>query len=68
MTEPELKPKLCPFCGGKARIRKDRLSYYVVCSKCGSRGARSVIKQWHDNKYIAQVNAIKAWNRRINNA
>lgn len=62
----ELKP--CPFCGGKAKLRKEGSSYYVSCSKCGARGTRSLVKKWHSVVYIAQGNAIEAWNNRVNTA
>ena len=58
----ELKP--CPFCGGKARIRKVGEGYRVVCSECGSSGMRVTIKEWHSTKYIAQGQAKDAWNER----
>lgn len=59
----ELKP--CPFCGGKAKIRKaGKDGYCVVCSECGARGERVVVKEWHDTKYIAQQQAKNAWNTR----
>ncbi len=64
MTD-KLKP--CPFCNGKARVRKVGNGYVVMCSSCGSRGQRVVIKEWHYNKFIAQGQAIDKWNRRADN-
>lgn len=61
----ELKP--CPFCGGKARIRKWKRDGYVVrCKDCGAQGTPFYICEWHDTKYIAQGKAAEAWNRREN--
>lgn len=62
----ELKP--CPFCGCKDRrvgIRKwGNRGYRVVCGACGAVGTYSPVKPWHDTKFIAQGEAIAAWNRR----
>ena len=62
--EIELKP--CPFCGGKARIRKVcKLVYAVRCADCGATGTSFGVKPWHSTKFIAQGHAIKAWERRV---
>jgi Lar family restriction alleviation protein len=59
----ELKP--CPFCGGKARIRKlQKLVYAVRCTDCGATSTSFGVKPWHDTVFIAQGQAIEAWNRR----
>ena len=39
-------------------------AYVVRCKECGAQTARSFIKDWHRNNYIAQGNAAEAWNRR----
>jgi hypothetical protein len=49
---PELKP--CPFCGGEADI----LTCFVMCLRCGSRGA---IRGEEESRL---VDPIEAWNRR----
>ena len=60
--------KRCPFCGcndRKVGIRRmGNKGYSVVCGKCGGKGPYITIKDWHDNKMIAQNQAIKAWNER----
>ena len=62
----ELKP--CPFCGGEAYIDNNRyevrnktllgITYFVRCSKC----------QVESFEYHSKADAVKAWNRRANNA
>lgn len=68
------KVNTCPFCGcsdrGDRRVRIRRQGnrgYRVVCGCCGASGPYVAIKVWHDNKYIAQGQAISLWNRRTNN-
>jgi len=56
--------KQCPFCNGTARVRKIGNGYAVMCSSCGARGRRVIIKEWHDHKFIAQGQAVNAWNER----
>lgn len=53
----ELKP--CPFCGHKAKVEDCGLIrlYFVKCTHCG-------INQ--DHLYAQKCDAIKAWNRRVN--
>lgn len=54
----ELKP--CPFCGGKAEIKKDEGQYVnIKCTQCPCDMGR----YW----FTRQTDAIKAWNRRFNN-
>lgn len=53
----ELKP--CPFCGGKAEIRRDHeleRMYVVVCTNCPT----DVGRMW----FWKKQDAINAWNRR----
>ena len=58
----------CPFCGNNDRRvgirRMGNKGYKVICGKCGSSGPYVAIKDWHDNKMIAQGQAIDAWNNR----
>ena len=60
MSKLELKP--CPFCGGKAEIRKYHHyglgdEYWVVCTSCGVHTPGGI-----DNKEHIEV---KIWNRRV---
>lgn len=58
----------CPFCGNNDRRvgirRMGNKGYKVICGKCGASGSYVAIKDWHDNKMIAQGQAIKLWNTR----
>ena len=45
--------------------RMGNKGYSVVCGNCGGKGPYVAIKDWHDNKMIAQSQAIEAWNRRV---
>ena len=55
----------CPFCGCKeANTRRFGNGYRGCCSKCGARGPFRRIQKWHDNKFIAQEQARRAWNER----
>ena len=66
----ELKP--CPFCGGEAKVTKDRdcwghgefvLKVYVMCKSCHSQGKPIYDRDvWPENQM--EVEAIEAWNRR----
>lgn len=59
------KLKLCPFCGGTARIlRLKGGSYCAACSGCGARSRSFYVQPWHDNKSVAQCQAAKLWNTR----
>lgn len=73
MEHNELKP--CPFCGGKAVIRKyDELVghgmvdtyYFAKCKSCKMRGRKFGILEAHtvDDRI---KKAINAWNRRAEN-
>lgn len=66
MAEVKLKP--CPFCGSEKKVgirRMGNKGYSVVCANCGGKGPYITIKEWHDNKMIAQGQAIQTWNRRV---
>lgn len=63
----KLKP--CPFCGGTAYLGgehedSDMTGYYVECTKC------DVIMGgmcWNGGSFSTKEEAIKAWNRRVDN-
>lgn len=65
----QLKP--CPFCGCSDRRlgirRQGNKGYRVVCGGCGASGTYVTIKEWHETKFVAQGQAVKAWNRRSEN-
>ncbi len=61
----EIKLKPCPFCGERGRVRKTKMGYRIVCAECGAASHCAVIQQWHDNKFVAQCQAAKAWNERV---
>lgn len=67
MAESKLKP--CPFCGchdRKVGIRRmGNKGYRVICGNCGGGGSYVTIKEWHNDKTIAQSQAIALWNKRI---
>ena len=57
----------CPFCGGKARLKKHRKienTWYVQCHDCGIRTPNSIqlpYEAWQD----ARDCPIVLWNRRV---
>lgn len=61
----ELKP--CPFCGGKAELKKreygDNTGFaYVLCKDCGNK-----TQEFDKSLDLCAVDeAIKSWNRRAN--
>lgn len=61
----ELKP--CPFCGGKAELKKEtvwtRTEVYVKCTECWAM-TKSVMA---DAEYCANDKAAEMWNRRAEN-
>lgn len=65
ISVPELELMVCPFCGGKAEIRraviKGEITYHVSCAstKCQCSVQACAIG------YTAET-AVKAWNRRAN--
>lgn len=78
MREKELKP--CPFCGGKAILTDGKPKTFgtfealVICKDCSASvvGVSSInfsTRKFEENGYdIAREQAIKAWNRRVDNA
>ena len=77
MKETELKP--CPFCGGRAEIKRGKIyldDYVQVhCTKCGASIPKTLIDHlaYICGKYVrfSEENAIKKttndWNRRADN-
>ena len=55
-SEIHIKP--CPFCGGKAEVKKchHKKNYYVVCGDCGAETSRD---------YLFNISAANAWNTRL---
>ena len=57
MTTTKLKP--CPFCGGEAQLRSQKIykgeSFWVFCRKCFST---------QEPYHLTAADAIAAWNRR----
>ena len=67
----ELKP--CPFCGGKAKLRKQNRTIvehqtqrncYVYCTECDGRGKRYLEGNTQEDHIIARQLAVESWNRR----
>lgn len=67
MTE-ELKN--CPFCGGKAELKRSSLTctfydVYIDCFDCKSSSPRFSVDEYDDKTKIkAKEDAMKAWNTR----
>ena len=54
----------CPFCGGEAEVCTDENGeYYVSCTECFTL-VGYCIDTWAE--YEIEDEAIKAWNRRVN--
>lgn len=47
-------------------MRKLKNGYRIVCEECGGSSHYTFIQPWHDNKFVAQCQAAKAWNSRFN--
>ena len=61
----------CPFCGGKAKIRKHQIEsyegkffYQVRCTKCQTVRANSLFDTIYSSEEEAIEKAIKCWNTR----
>ena len=59
------KIKLCPFCAGYAKIRKDDNAYFVKCNDCGASG-RKIYRNGGVSPCVVQNFVIDEWNRRVN--
>ena len=61
----KLKLKPCPFCGGEAKVYDKGYGHdhkgFVVCA-CGAQ----MVYQY-DGNFISTEEAVKNWNRRIDN-
>lgn len=77
MPDEEMKLKLCPFCGGEARLQVTERGVAVVCIRLSECGCRTdyykdfnVVTGWDDWKQreTAVEKAVEAWNRRTGNA
>ena len=67
MEDFNVKLRKCPFCRtGTGHVRLYKIGYRIVCKGCGAGGPIRYIQPWHDNKFVAQCQAAKAWNRREN--
>lgn len=72
--------KSCPFCGGKARVRRKQYRFlgqnefgtksiayavYVSCNKCFAKGEIVTYKNDTGTSLLAEEKAIELWNRRV---
>lgn len=70
MKNMEISLKPCPFCGGKARLKKHHKmqnTWYVQCHDCGIKTPLSIqlpYESWQDAKNYP----VKLWNNRTQNA
>lgn len=59
----EIKLKLCPFCGGEAKLRRiNGMTAYVECSKCCAETNHFEMSV----EYCANEKAAETWNQRTN--
>ena len=61
MSEIKLKP--CPFCGGKAVLKRDRVGLY--CAKCTNCGCMTTFQfDFGEGEEVSKKKAADIWNRR----
>ena len=64
MSEIKLKP--CPFCGGEAVLKRDRIGLY--CVKCTNCGCMTTFQfDFGEGEEVSRRKAADVWNRRIDN-
>ena len=64
MSEIKLKP--CPFCGGEAVLKCDRIGLY--CAKCTNCGCMTTFQfDFGDGEETSKRKAAEVWNRRADN-
>ena len=61
MSEIKLKP--CPFCGGEAILKRDRIGLY--CVKCTNCGCMTTFQfDFGEGEEVSKRKATDVWNRR----
>ena len=64
MSEIKLKP--CPFCGGEAVLKRDRIGLY--CVKCTNCGCMTTFQfDFGEGEEVSKKKAADVWNRRPDN-
>ena len=64
MSEIKLKP--CPFCGGEAILKRDRIGLY--CVKCTNCGCMTTYQFYFgEGEEVSKRKAADVWNRRDEN-
>lgn len=64
MSEIKLKP--CPFCGGEAILKRDRIGLY--CVKCTNCGCMTTFQfDLGEGEEVSKRKAADIWNRRADN-
>lgn len=64
MSEIKLKP--CPFCGGEAILKRDRIGLYCVkCTNCGCMTTYQF--DFGEGEETSKRKAADVWNRRADN-
>lgn len=60
----EIKLKLCPFCGGKAVFKRDRI-VGIYCVKCTNCKCMTTFQfDFGEGEEISKRKAAEVWNRR----
>ena len=63
MNEIELKP--CPFCGGEATFKRDRISG-IYCVKCTNCKCMTTFQfDFGEGEEVSKRKAADVWNRRV---